>query len=77
MMVIYPIPLPGKSIHSALEKQLIQSYLLEKGYQRKDINKMPLHEARELLAAASRFASLKLAEIESRSKFVNKIHFEP
>lgn len=77
MMVIYPIPFQGKSIHSALEKQLIQSYLLEKGYQRIDINKMPLHRSRELLAAASCYASLKLAEIESRSKFLKKIHFEP
>jgi len=76
-MVIYPIPCQGKSIYSALEKQLIQSYLLEKGYQQEDINKMPLHASRELLAAASRYASLKLAEIESRSNFLNKIHFEP
>ena len=76
-MVIYPIPFQGKSIYSALEKQLIRSYLLEKGYQPKDINKMPLHRSRELLAAASRYASLKLAEIESRSKFLHKIHFEP
>lgn len=77
MMIIYPIPFQGKSIHAALEKQLIQSYLLEKGYQRKDIKRMPLHRSRELLAEASRYASLKLAEIESRSKFLNKIHFEP
>lgn len=76
-MVIYPIPFQGKSIHAALEKQLIQSYLLEKGYQRKDFLKMPLHKSRELLAAASRYASLKLAEIESRSKFLDKIRFEP
>ena len=76
-MVIYPIPFQGKSIYSALEKQLIQSYLLEKGYQRIDIKKMPLHSSRELLAAASRYASLKLAEIESRSNFLAKIHFEP
>jgi hypothetical protein len=77
MMVVYPIPFQGKSIHSALEKQLIHSYLLERGYQRKDISKMPTHRSRELLAAASRYASLKLAEIESRSKFLDKIHFEP
>ena len=77
MMEKYPIPFQGKSIHSALEKQLIQSYLLEKGYQGKDIKKMPAHKARELLAAASRYASLKLAEIESRSKFVKKIQYEP
>jgi len=76
-MFSYPKPFQGKSIHSALEKQLIQSYLLEKGYTPEDLNKMPPHRYRVLLAAASRYASLKLAEIESRSKFLNKIHFEP
>ncbi len=75
-MKTYLIPFQGKSIHAALEKQLIQSYLLEQGYQQEDFKKMSVLRYRELMAAASRYASSKLAEIESRTKFLNKIHFE-
>ena len=72
----YLMPCQGKSIHSALEKQLIRSYLLQKGYQQEDLKIMPINQSQALLAAASCYASLKLAEIESRSKFLDKIHFE-
>ena len=70
------LPCQGKSIHSALEKQLIRSYLRKEGYQLEGIKGRPPLISRELLVKASQYASLKLAEIESRSKFINKIHFE-
>ena len=73
----YLTPCQGKSIHAALEKQLIQNYLLEKGYQREDIKKTSILKYRKLMAAASRYASLKLAEIEARSRFLKKIDFQP
>jgi hypothetical protein len=66
----------GKSIHSTLERQFINDYLSSQGYRAEDLHLLPNGQRRALLAAASRYASLKLAEIESRSRFIDKIHYE-
>lgn len=59
---------------SALERRLIQEYLHMKGYQVEDLRIMPKAKARQLMIAACNYASLKLAEIESRAKFREDIH---
>lgn len=64
----------GKSIQSSLERQLIIDFLAEKGYRMEDLQIIPAPLAKELMVAACIFASLRLAEIESRSKFMRKIH---
>ncbi|MEA3441482.1 MAG: hypothetical protein U9R58_14500 [Chloroflexota bacterium] len=58
---------------TALEKLLIEAFLQEKGYTREDLNRMPIEEASALMREACMYASLKLAEIESRARFRREI----
>jgi hypothetical protein len=66
---------PSEGVKATLEKKYIKEYLLTKGYRRKDLRKLPKKVARQLLIEASRYASLKLVEIESRARFRNNIHW--
>ena len=66
----------GKAPQSSLERQYIIDYLAVRGYSLKDLKTLPKEKANELMTVACRYASLKLAEIESRSKFIRKLHFE-
>lgn len=75
-MFAYPIPIMRKMPHSDLEWQLITDYLKDKGYSRSDLCNLSEDEAHRLRVEACQYASLKLAEVESRSKFLRKIHFE-
>jgi hypothetical protein len=70
---LHPLFLQGRAIQSALEGQFINTYLLDQGFERSDIKKMPRELARKLMVKACQYASLKLAEIEARSKFIKKI----
>ena len=58
---------------SGLERAFIREYLLDKGFYLEDLETMSKAEAKNLMAGASRFASLKLAEMESRSQFRRKL----
>jgi hypothetical protein len=42
----------------------------------KELCKLPENEAKKLMIDSCRFASLKLAEIESRSQFKKEIHVQ-
>jgi hypothetical protein len=68
---------PSGGLKATLEKNYIEEYLLSKGYRRKDLGMLPKEEARQLLIEASRFASLKLTDIESRSRFRDTFHRSP
>ena len=71
-----PAAVVGDSL-SSLEMMLIDEYLQEKGYPSvKSLCKLEEHEAKRLMMEACRFASLKLAEIESRHEFRKEIHYE-
>jgi hypothetical protein len=59
---------------STLERRLIKQHLLSQGYHPADLEKLPKEVARELMIKACRYASLKLAEVESRARFQQKIH---
>ena len=61
---------------SALEKNLMKEYLQEKGYNCKDLLKMPTEIVRQLRTEACTYASLKLAEIEAKTQFKKDIHYE-
>lgn len=63
----------GKSVQSDLERQFIKDFLHSQGFPPGEILNLPDDQRRELFRLASRYASLKLAEIEARSKFVQKI----
>jgi hypothetical protein len=58
---------------STLEKKLVEEYLESKGYSIKDLPKLPVETARQLMREACAFASLKLAELEAKSKFRQEI----
>jgi len=58
---------------SALERQYIEEFLHEKGHSLQSLRDLPEHERPELLRAACTYASLKLAEVESRSRFRQEI----
>jgi hypothetical protein len=58
---------------SPLEREFIAEYLAARGYLLKDLKTLPNKMAYELMAAACQYASLRLAEIESRANFVRKI----
>jgi len=60
---------------SALERKLIEEYLSEKGYHLSDLQALPEREARRLMREACNYASLKLAEVESRAQLRKEIHY--
>ena len=62
-----------KGPQSALERRFIKEYLQEKGYQLEDLKKLPLDESKQLMTEACRYASLKLAEVESKAQFKKDI----
>ncbi len=59
---------------AALERMYIEAYLEGKGYSLHTLRELPEGEATRLLAAASAYASLKLAEVEIRARFMHEIH---
>jgi len=66
---------PKEGLKALLEKKYIEEYLLSKGYRRKDLRELPKEKARQLMIEASTYASLKLANIESRAHFMKTIHW--
>lgn len=58
---------------TALERNLIAEFLLQRGYQMQDLETLPEEVAKKLMQEASRYASLKLSEIESRNRFRQEI----
>lgn len=60
---------------SALERKYLDEYLQSKGYRLEEIQELPKEEAKRLMTEACTYASFKLAELESRAKFRNKIHY--
>ncbi|MBN1146163.1 MAG: hypothetical protein JXA78_02825 [Anaerolineales bacterium] len=58
-----------------LEKKLIEEYLAERGYSLKNLHQLPEEKAKQLLKEACSYASLKLAEVEAKSQFREKIHY--
>jgi hypothetical protein len=58
---------------SALERVLLEEYLTSKGYHLIDLNKLPEEKVKALMTEASRYASLKLAQVESTAHFREEI----
>ena len=59
-----------------LERHLISAYLAGTGHDLHALLARTDDEARRLLAEASRYASVKLSEIEARSQYLHKLHGE-
>lgn len=60
---------------SALEQKYIEEYLQCKGYSLEDLKDLPKEEIKRLMTEACSYSSFKLAELESRAKFREKIHY--
>ncbi len=58
---------------SALERKYIQEFLANQGFSLENLGQLPKEEQQRLMRAASKYASLKLAEVESRAKFRHDI----
>ncbi|MGB7095583.1 MAG: hypothetical protein WBD62_13145 [Anaerolineales bacterium] len=65
---------PGEGPQSKLERNYIQEYLHSQGVNLESLGNLPKDEQQHLMRAASQYASLKLAEVESRAKFRHDIH---
>lgn len=63
----------GQAPQSAMERKLIVEYLAEKGLTFSDLKKLPEEEAHQIMCEACRYASLKIAEVESKASFRKKI----
>ena len=64
----------AKGPQSALEKKFIKEYLRDKGYRLEDLRGLPEARAKRLMKGACQYASLKLAEVEARAGFIERIH---
>jgi hypothetical protein len=74
-MAINRRPDPERSMdpHGPLECALIDEFLAERGHTLRSVGSLPLPERRELLRRATSYATLRLAEIESRAHFVGDL----
>jgi hypothetical protein len=64
----------GEDPHAALERALISQYLREHGSPPEKLHGLPVEQIQALMREASRYASAKLAELESRAQMVEEIH---
>ena len=58
---------------AAMEKALIEEYLKEQGYSLEKLKELPERVEKQLMKEASKYASLKLEEIEARAHLVEEI----
>jgi hypothetical protein len=59
--------------HSAMERMLLEEYLHQNGCSLSDIDALPEEQAKSLMVEACKYASLKLAQVESTAHFREKI----
>lgn len=58
---------------SEMEKALINGFLRKRGMTLADVRALPADQAKKLMTEACQFASLKLAQLESKAGFREKI----
>jgi hypothetical protein len=58
---------------AALESTFIEAYLRARGYTGQSLQAMPEEAARQLMVAASAYASARLAELEARARLVQEL----
>ena len=67
-------PAAAEKPEPGLEQKFILEFLKEKGLTQKDLKTLPPEEARKLRIEASRYATIRLAELEARARFIHTIH---
>jgi len=60
--------------NALLEEALIEEYLHSRGLALEALEHLPKRTRRRLMTEASRYASLKLTELEARAHFVDEVH---
>jgi len=60
--------------NAVLEKALLEEYLHGRGYSLEKLKEMPKEMVEMLMKEATRYASLKMEEIQARAHFVDEIH---
>jgi hypothetical protein len=74
-MATEPTPDTGpRTSYAQLERAYIQEYLRGLGLTAEGLQALPTERARELLCAASLYASTKLSEVEARAHLVEELH---
>jgi hypothetical protein len=68
------LPPPVEEPHARLEMLYIAAYLKSKQYRLPELADLPDEEAKRLMEEASRYASLKLTEVEMGAEFVDALH---
>jgi hypothetical protein len=67
----------SESPQASLEMNFIDEFLKEKGFgSMKELCHLSEYEAKQLMIDACKYASARLAEIESKAGFKKKIHYE-
>jgi hypothetical protein len=57
-----------------LEMAFIAEYLRDQGYDPERLHDLPDELVRQLMTEASQYASVRLAEVESRARLVDEVH---
>jgi hypothetical protein len=68
-----PDPLPLQSPLGQLERALIDEFVRQRGYDPAHLGAVPERERAELLKQASLHASARMAEVESRSHYLDEV----
>ena len=64
----------NRGSQAALEAMYIEQYLTDQGYTLDTLKLLPEAQATALMRAASLYASVRLAEVETRSHLVDELH---
>jgi hypothetical protein len=64
---------PLESWQAGLERALIIEFLLNQGHTMESLQSLSVADQNDLLRAAAGYASQRLAEIESRARYVDEI----
>jgi hypothetical protein len=68
---------PSEDPHAQLERAFLDEYLRAHGTSLDTLAQLPPEHATALLSDASRYASGRLTEVESRAHFVEELHRGP
>jgi hypothetical protein len=60
-----------------LERALIEEFIRQRGYDPQKLADLPDGAREELLKHASLYASARMAEVESRSHYLDEVHLGP
>lgn len=65
---------PMEDPKAVLERAFMEEFLHEQGYSLEKLKELPKEIAENLMKEASKYASLKMEEVEARARFVEDIH---